>query len=114
MFNCNCNNFYNPFAHRLLTATATATAVELTVTNSTNIADETPFWFYANANIVSVPAEPLPVTIEINGTQIPLWNKYGVQILSNQIPRRARGYYSENDGTPHVILVDTPRQVILP
>lgn len=108
--NCNCNNnrFCNPFAHRLLSATAGTTLV-LTVTNSTNIADEEPFWFYANGSINSlIPAAPLPVEIEVNGAVIPLWNKYGVQIQSNEIPRKAKGYYSENGGTPHVILNTTP------
>lgn len=107
--NCNCNNgFYNPFAHRLITATAGATLV-LTVTDSTNIADEEPFWFYANANIGSlIPAAPIPVEIEINGVAVPLWDKYGTQIQSNEIPRRARGYFADNGGTPHVILITTP------
>ena len=107
--NCNCNNkFYNPFAHRLVSATA-GTSLVLTVTNSTNIADEEPFWFYANGSISNlIPAAPLPVEIEINGVAVPLWNKYGVQIQSNEIPRKAKGYYLENSGTPHVILITTP------
>jgi hypothetical protein len=106
---CNCNNkFYNPFAHRLVTATAGTTLV-LTVTNNTNIADEEPFAFYANGSISSlIPAAPLPVEIEINGAAVPLWNKYGVQIQSNEIPRKAFGYYSADATTPHVILITTP------
>jgi len=108
--NCNCNNngFYNPFVHRLVSATA-GTSLTLTVTNSTNIADEEPFFFSANANISNlIPAAPLPVEIEINGAAVPLWNKYGIQIQSNEIPRKARGYYSADETTPHVILITTP------
>lgn len=111
--NCNCNN--NPSAHWVISdgSTVSATAVELAVTNSTNIADHSPFHFRANNNVINLSAvtgAPVPVTININSTAIQLWNKFGEQILSNQIPRRAFGYVSLGGTTPHVILITTPKE----
>ena len=112
---CNCGNSCgncagSRFAHRVVTITAGA----LTTTNSDNINDKDPYRFYANRTIVGQLPEPaVAVTVEVNGTQVPLWNKYGVQILSSAIPRRAFGYYSE-ETTPHVILINTPETVTIP
>jgi hypothetical protein len=50
--------------------------------------------------------------VEVAGTQVPLQNKYGVQILSSAIPRKAFGYYSE-ETAPHVILINTPETVTI-
>ena len=112
--NCNCGNFkYGRFVHRVVTTTAGAT-LALVATNSDNINDKDPFKFCANARIINnLPETPVPVTIEVNGVQVPLWNKYGEQILSSAIPREAFGYYSETP-TPHVILVNTPETVVCP
>ena len=114
--NCNCNcGAYNlsRFSHRVITATAGTTLV-LTTTNSDNINDKDPYRFYANRSIASsLPAVAVPVTVEVNGVQVPLMNKYGVQILSSAIPRRAFGYYSV-ETTPHVILVNTPETITVP
>lgn len=108
-------NFNNPLAHWVTSngSTVSATAVELAVTNSTNIADHTPFYFRANQGVINfdaVTGEPVPVTININSTAIQLWDKYGEQILSNQIPKRAFGYVSLESTTPHVILLNTPKE----
>lgn len=105
----------NPNAHWVISdgSTVSATAVELAVTNSTNIADHEPFYFRANCNVINlsgVTGAPVPVTININSTAIQLWDKYGEQILSNQIPKRACGYVSLESATPHVILLNTPKE----
>lgn len=113
---CNCNNvFNNPFVHWVIAdgSTVSATAVELAVTNSTNIADHEQFHFRANNNVINlagVTGAPVPVTININSTALQLWDKYGEQILSNQIPKRAFGYVSLESTTPHVILLNTPKE----
>ena len=114
MCNCNCNNCEtcngNRFAHRVITLTDGA----ITTTNSDNINDKDPYKFFANRTIVgSLPDTATPVTVEVNGTAVPLLNKYGVQILTSAIPRKAFGYYSEED-TPHVILINTPETVTIP
>ena len=112
MCNCNCNCGCNDsrFYHRVVVTTAGAT-LELTTTNSDSINDRDPYYFSINARVLNgLPTTPVPVTVEVNGTQVPLWNKYGVQILSSAIPRKAFGYYSEED-TPHVILITTPETV---
>ena len=113
-----CNNCINcgkcnRFVHRALVATVGAT-VELTTTNSDNVNDKDPYKFYANAKLLdNLPETPVLVTVEVNGAQVPLWNKYGEQILSSAIPREAVGYYSETP-TPHVSLVNTPKTVVCP
>lgn len=113
---CNCNlGFNNPFAHWVISdgSTVSATAVELAVTNSTNIADHEKFYFRANNNVINLSAvtgAPVPVTININSTALQLWDKFGEQILSNQIPKRAFGYVSLNSPTPHVSLNTTPKE----
>lgn len=111
---CNCNNINNS-AHWVISdgSTVSATAVALAVTNSTNIADHEQFNFRANNNVINLSAvtgAPVPVTININSTALQLWDKYGEQILSNQIPKRAFGYVSLESTTPHVILITTPKE----
>lgn len=109
--NCNCNR--NRFYHRVLSSTAGAN-LELTTTFSDNINDKDPYYFFAsNKTINSLPTVPLSVTTEVNGVQVPVWNKYSEQLLSSAIPKEAEGYYSETP-TPHVGLVDTPETITIP
>jgi hypothetical protein len=115
--NCNCGNSCGTctgsrFAHRVVGATAGAN-FELTTTNSDNINDKDPYKFFANARIINnLPDTPLSVTVEVNGAQVPVWNKYGEQLLSSAIPRKAFGYYSATP-TPHVILINTPETITI-
>ena len=109
---CYCNNI-NRRIHRVLSdgSTVSTTAVALAVTNSSNIANYSPFTFIANQGVIDlkpVSGAPVPVTIGVNGTQIPLWNKYGEQILSDDIPKYSKGYAVTEGTTPHVILLETP------
>lgn len=105
---CNCNG--NRFVHRVTGITAGA----ITTTNSNNINDKDPYRFIANACILNnLPDTPVAVTVEVNGVQVPLWDKYGIQITTSSIPRRACGYYSE-EPTSHVILVNTPETITIP
>ena len=104
---CNCNNKI----HCLETVTVTDTNVALTVTNSTNISSLECFHFNAGCKCISdfVTGSPLPVQIIVNGTAVSLLNKYSLPILSNRVPRRAKGaYVVPDDGTPYVILFTTP------
>ena len=112
--NCNCGVCKcNRFVHRVVTTTS-GTTLALTTTNSDNVNDKDPYKFYANAKIINnLPDIPVLVTVEVNGVQVPVWNKYGEQILSSAIPREAYGYYSETP-TPHVILINTPKTVVCP
>lgn len=104
---CNCNNKI----HCLETVIVTDTNVALTVTNSTNISSLECFHFNAGCKSISdfVTGSPLPVQIIVNGTAVSLLNKYSLPILSNRVPRRAKGAYVVPDGgTPYVILFTTP------
>lgn len=114
--NCNCgcgNQNGNRLNHRVLTATA-GTTLALTTTFSNNINDKDFYRFFANCRVINaLPATPVEVTVEVGGTQVPIWNKYGDPLLSSAIPDEAFGYYSETP-TPHVILVNTPQTVTIP
>ena len=99
--------YYN--THFVETATNTGTAIQLTTTNSTNISTLTPYYFKRTTDITSVIGAPLPVQVEVNGAFVALENKYGEQITSDKVPRRAVGMYivpATDD--PYVILLTTP------
>lgn len=112
--NCGCGNQNgNRLNHRVLTATA-GTTLALTTTFSNNINDKDFYRFFANCRVINaLPETPVEVTVEVGGTQVPIWNKYGDPLLSSAIPDEAFGYYSETP-TPHVILVNTPQTVTIP
>lgn len=103
---CNCKKIC------VETVTATDTNVVLTATNSTNISslECLNFGVPCSKNITDVvTGEPLPVQITINGTAVSLLNKYSLPILSNKVPRRAKGaYVVPATGSPFVILFTTP------
>lgn len=94
------------------TVTATDTNVVLTVSNSTNISSLQCLNFgvpYCKSISDVVTGEPLPVQITINGTAVSLLNKYSLPIMSNKVPKRAKGYYVvPATGSPFVILHTTP------
>lgn len=104
MYNCQtCSN-----VHYVTNITDNTTSIELTVSNSTDIGNLQPFILVRNRG-VSVPTAPVPVTININGESVELQNKYGLQILSNRLPRRAVGaYVTPETGDSYVILFTTP------
>ncbi len=99
--------YYN--THFVETVTNAGTSVQLTTTNATNISNLTPYYFKRTAEINVVPTAPIPVTVGVNGSFVPLENKYGEQIYSDKIPRRAVGMYIvPTEGDPYVILLTTP------
>lgn len=110
---CNCNRPRgNRFTHRVILGTA-GTNFELITTNADNINDQDPYYFTANQCFLqNLPTTALPVTVGVNGTQVPVWNKYDAQILSSAIPKDAIGVYTEV-GTPHVSLNDTPETITI-
>lgn len=104
-----------PFVHIVETATYVAgTSLTLTVTNSTNIGDGDMFVFRCPVTVRdNITFSPTNVFIEINGvSNIPLKNKFGQQILSDKVPKRAFGYYIADSNAetpaPYVILITTP------
>ena len=104
-----------PYVHIVETASYVAgTSLTLTVTNSTNVGDGDIFIFRCPVTVRdNVTFAPCPVFIEINGvSNIPLKNKFGQQILSDKVPKRAFGYYIADSGSetpaPYVILITTP------
>ena len=99
--------YYN--THVVETVVNAGTTLQLNTTNDTNISNLTPYYFKRMAEISSVPTAPIPVTIGVNGTYVTLENKFGEQIYSDKIPRRAVGMYIvPTTGDPYVILLTTP------
>lgn len=104
---CNCNGL----VHKVSDVTNNTTYVNLTVSNDTNLSSLEKFYFVCNKDISEfITGGPIPVTVNINGADIALKNKYGIQIKSNKIPRRNVGaYVVPTDSTsPYVILFNTP------
>lgn len=104
-----CNNK----RHVVTNVTATDSNVALTVSNPTNISslEEFNLVIPCRINVSSaVSGAPLPVQVIVNGTAVALLNKYSIQIMSNHVPRRAKGaYVVPASGTPYVILWTTPQ-----
>lgn len=107
---CNCNT--KPYFHKITSLTSGDDAVNMTATNSTNISslDYFELVLCVNPNTV-VSAEPLPFTITVNGTAVPLYNKYSLPIYTNRLKTRKPywgSYVAPSTGSPYVILWNTP------
>lgn len=103
---CNCQNCSN--VHSVTAITDNTTSIDLIVSNSTDIGNLQPFILIRN-KCFEVTTAPVPVTINVNGESVELQNKYGIQIQSNHLPRRAVGaYVVPAEGDPYVILFTTP------
>ena len=108
----------SPYVHIVETATYVAgTSLTLTVTNSTNVGDGDIFIFRCPVTVRdNITGVPVPVYANINGVAtIPVRNKFGQQIQSDRVPKRAFGYYISDsqaaEPNPYVILVTTPPTV---
>ena len=88
------------------------TAGLLTVTNSNNIANLTPFDLVLCLNPSSViTGAPVNMTITINGTVATLLNRIALPISTDHLRSRTRYkgvYVIPTSGDPYVILRDTP------
>lgn len=97
--------------HKVTSLTVGADAVNMTVTNSTNISslDDFDLLLCVNPDLI-VTGAPLPYTITINGTAVPLVNKYKLPIYTNRLQTRVPycGAYVEEASGVYVILFDTP------
>ena len=108
----------SPYLHIVETAAYTAgTSVNLTVTSSNNVGDGDIFIFRCPVTVRdNIITTPVATFVTINGSNVPLKDKFGKQIQSDRIPKRAFGYYiadSESETpAPYVILVTTPPRVI--
>lgn len=104
----------NNCSHRVENITANTTNLILTVSDSTNISpyERFDFYFPEYKTIKSViTAEPLPVLININGTNVTANDKNGQPLESDKIPRRSMGrYIVPETGTPYVVLYNTPQE----
>jgi len=100
---CNCNSC--PHKH---VSTALSTAGLLTVTNATNVGNFDKFCLILTINPNSViTTAPADYTVTINGTAVPILDKWGYPITTDRLCTR-KGYigrYIESE-TPHVTLLN--------
>lgn len=102
-----CENSF----HKSTALTVTGDNLVMTVTNSTNISSLDDFELVMCQKPSSViTGEPLVMQITINGTAVPLLNKYSLPIYSNRLCPRKKYYGSfVTSGTSsYVILWNTP------
>lgn len=101
---CNCCEIIN----KVTTITASTTELVLGFTPDLGAVNEQKFNFVVCTAIPSTPT-PVPVQLTLNGNPVPLWNKYGNPVYSNELRTRKvyRGYYG-SEGTAHVIAHNTP------
>lgn len=102
----------NPYFHKVTSLTASDTAVEMTITNNTNISSFDCFELVLCQSPSSVvTGEPLPFTINVNGTAVNLLNRYSLPIFTNRLRPRKKyigAYVVPTTGDPYVILFNTP------
>lgn len=95
---CNCKHV----------STALTAAGVLTVTNDTNVGNFDKFCLILticpNAIITTAPVD---YTVTINGTAVPLWDRWGYPITTDRLCTRKCycGRYIESD-TPHITLMN--------
>ena len=97
---CNC-----PFKH---TTTALSTAGLLTVTNDTNVGNFECFKLVLTINPDSViTTAPVAYTITINGSVVPIWDRWGYAITTDRLCTRKCyiGRFIES-ATPHLTLMN--------
>lgn len=107
---CNCENSC-PYFHKVTALTASDTAVTMTVTNSTNVSSLDNFELVLCVNPSTVvTGSPLPYNVTINGTAVPVYNKYSLPVYTNRLRARKKYYGSfvTVSGNSYVILWNTP------
>lgn len=83
--------------------TVTDTNVVLTFeAEATGIADTQPLNFRLCQSVPADGAE-LPVQVTVNGTAVPLWNRYGNPVLGKELAARVNYLGAYGASTPHVI-----------
>lgn len=93
-----------PYVHR---TSSLSSAGLLIVTNSTNVGNFDPFCLIMTINPDGIiTGAPQPVTISINGNDVPVVDIWGLPITTDVLGvcrTKYKGRYVEND-TPHITL----------
>jgi hypothetical protein len=100
--NCNCCN-------NLHKTTALSTAGLLTVTNPNNVGNYDRFCLVLTICPDSViTSTPVAYTVTINGTAVPVVDRWGYPITSDRLRTRTlyKGRYVTVDGVSHVTLIN--------
>lgn len=87
-----------------------ATNLELSFTTSPTVRNETRFCFKIFDDVPAT-GSALPVTISVNGVQVPVWNKYGNPMLGADLNKCKvyKGWYTST-APAHVIVSNEPME----
>lgn len=97
MCNCKC------ILHKVQTASAGETNIVLSFSTPLSANNKDPFNFVICTSLPST-ATPVPVLITVNGTNVPLLNKFGNPVYSNEVRKRTPYYgFFGSQSTAHVI-----------
>lgn len=97
------------FFHCANNVTVSETNVVISFSEAVTASDKDNFCFRLCSNFTG--GATLPVQVLVNGTAIPLLNKYGNPVLGADLKQRVvyRGFYGAS--TPHVIINNLPMNV---
>jgi hypothetical protein len=108
----NCNPNFHVVTALTPDPADTPTSLIMTITNSGNISSLDKFCLVLARNPYNeITGEPVPFQVTVNGTNVPLLNKYSLPIYSNRLNMRkpyVGSYVVPEDGDPYVILWNTP------
>lgn len=90
-------------------ATVDSTNLVLDFASPVTVANEGRCNFRVCASIPTEITATMPVQVTVNGTAVPLLDRYGNQVYATELRRRIvyRGYFG-NETTPHVITYTNP------
>lgn len=112
-----CFNHCCPHFHRSTALAQTDGNLIVTVSNSTNIASKDRFCFVlCQRPSTVVTGDPIPVQMNINGVNVPVYNKYAIQMTSRELESFYRcrrlplcGFYVVNGENSYIIFNEVPR-----
>lgn len=110
----NCFNNCCPFFHKTTGLVVENNILVISATNSTNIADRDYFCLVLCQKPSSVvTGDPIPVQINVNGVNIPVFNKYSIQMTSRELQDYYRckitGHYVVSGDQSFVIFNEVPK-----
>lgn len=110
-----CINMCCRHFHKSTGMTVTDNTLVVSVSNSTNIASKDVFCFVLTQKpSLVITGSPIPVVFNVNGENIPVYNKYSIQLTSDALEKYYRrgllkGYFVTNNNASYVIFNEIPK-----
>ena len=98
-----CNNM-----HKVCNIEVDGDNIVLTASNTNGVSNKDEFCLLFTQCLANLNGN---MQIKVNGTAVPLYNKYSIQSTVNDFKWRRvyRGYYVNENDTPYVILINAPQ-----